>query len=413
MNGSRLHNALHSLFRVGVLATLCIAPTQWALEIRPKVYLSPADLALVFTAGVRFLDILATRTWRRLLPLPPWPLLLFVAFACASALIAPFKLLATKDLVQYAEYFVLGYWVFSAFLRDGERSARQALTALGIVTALVLGFALVHYFTPAVETLKVRGTFGNRNVLGGFLALALPLLFGGVLGVRPLWGKILLTLMLLAGLTVNLSGAAYFAVSGVIVCMAAARGPKWFIPVAALLIAWQAFVLPRLPRENDIAHFRSLALYSDSGAVERRYPDWQAAYSMTITHPWLGVGLGNYQKHVGQYYDNIPRQTGPSEPDIQNLYLVLAASVGLPALLAFLALLVCPIQAVRTAVRDGSDSRFSLRTALAQGVTGSLAAFAFTAVWHPLLVRGIGLPLVFLLAFAYHLAHEAKDAHGI
>jgi hypothetical protein len=33
-------------------------------------------------------------------------------------------------------------------------------------------------------------------------------------------------------------------------------------------------------------------------------------------------------------------------------------------------------------------------------------------VWHPLLVRGIGLPLVFLLALAHHLAeltpHDLK-----
>ena len=408
MTAPRLHNALAALFRAGVLATLFIAPTQWALEVRPKFYLSPADLALALTAGVWLLDILAARAWRRLLPLPPWPNLLFVALAAAAAAVAPFKALALKDLVQYAEYFVVAPLVFAAFLRDTPRAARLALAALGAATVCCLGLALLPFFTPGVEALNVRGPFGNRNVLGGFLALALPLAFGAALGARPFWAKAGLALVLLAGFTVNLSGASFFAVAGVIAALAAARGPRLFVPVAAVLVAWHALVLPRLPRENDLAHFQSVALYSAEGAVERRYPDWQAAYSMALTHPWLGVGLGNYQKHVGQYYDNIPRQTGPSEPDIQNLYLVLAASAGAPALLAFLAVLAC---AGRAALSASARAGRPQESAWALGAAGSLAAFAFTAAWHPLLVRGIGLPLVFVLTLAYHLnRNEATEA---
>ena len=237
MTGQRLHTVLLSLFRASVLVTLCIAPTQWALELRPKFYLSPADLTLAFTAGVWLLDIVVTREWRRLLPLPPWPHLLFVALACASALTATDKLSAFKDLVQFTEYFLVGYLLFAAFLRNDPRALKQALVALTAVTALILCLALIQYVKPGIETLKVRGTFGNRNVLGGYLALALPLLFGAMLGVRPLWGKLLLAALVVAGLAVNLSGAAALAVAGVIACMAAARGPKLFIPVAAVLLA--------------------------------------------------------------------------------------------------------------------------------------------------------------------------------
>jgi O-antigen ligase len=403
MTQQRLHTLLTSFFRFGVLITLCVAPIQWSFEPRPKVHLSPADLCLALTAGVWLLDTFVTRDWNRFLRLPPWPNLLFVIFASASALTAPDKAAAVKDLIQYAEYFVVGSMLFATFLRDDERAIRQALTLLAGVTALILGISLIHYFTSGTPNLLVRGTFGNRNVLGGFLALALPLCFSGVLAVRSFLQRAALMTLLFAGFLVNLSGASYFAVAVLIAGLSAARGPRLFIPVAAIMLLWQAYVLPRLPRENDLAHFQSVALYDGSGGVERRYPDWQAAYSMTLTHPWLGVGLGNYQKHVGQYYDNVPRQTGPSEPDIQNLYLVLAASAGVPALLAFLAMLFI---AVRSAVA------LPHRTALASGVAGSLCAFGLVAVWHPLLVRGIGLPLVFLLALAHHLAeltpHDLK-----
>lgn len=407
MTRQRLHTLLQSAFRWGVLVTLCVAPTQWSLEPRPKLHLSPADLSLAATAGIWFLDLLVCRDWRRLLRLPPWPHLLFVACAALSVRVAADKGAALKDLVQYVEYFLVGSMLFGAYLRDGDRLAvRRALILLGCVTAAVLGLALVHYFAGDEDPLSVRGSFGNRNVLGGFLALALPLCFAGALGARGWPLKAACAAMLAAGLAIDLSGASYFAVAGVVACMAAACGPKVFVPVAAGLILWQSAVLPRLPRENDLVHFQSVALYDGSGQAGRRYPDWQAAASMTLTHPWLGVGLGNYQKHVGQYYDQVPRQTGPSEPDIQNLYLVLAASCGLPALLAFLAMFV---SAACAAVRSVLARRGTPRAALSAGVLGALAAFAAAAVWHPLLVRGIGLPLVFLFALAQHLAQSEAD----
>jgi len=152
-----------------------------------------------------------------------------------------------------------------------------------------------------------------------------------------------------------------------------------------------------------VVHFRSLALYDDKGTVEKRYPEWQAAYNTVLTHPWLGVGMGNYQKRVGQFYDNVPQRTGPAEPDIQNLYLVLAASAGFPTLVLFIVFLAGAIRNARRAAAHGAG----MQVALGLGVGGALVAFAFTAVWHPLLVRGVGLPLVFVLALAQVLAENA------
>ena len=43
-----------------------------------------------------------------------------------------------------------------------------------------------------------------------------------------------------------------------------------FIPVALALVLWQACVLPRLPRENDLCHFESVALYDSAGQPARR-----------------------------------------------------------------------------------------------------------------------------------------------
>jgi putative inorganic carbon (hco3(-)) transporter len=281
-------------------------------------------------------------------------------------------------------------------LREDGQRARQALALLAAVTGAVLALALAQYFGGGDDPLAVRGTFGNRNVLGGFLALALPFCCAGLMGASQTAVKAVCAAMLAAGMIVNLAAASYFAVALVFLCMAAAKGARWFLTAAAAFLLLQNAVLQRLPRDNDVAHYRSVALYDESGEPERRYPEWQAAYSMALTHPWLGVGPGNYQKRIGQYYAQVPRRTGPSEPDTQNLYLVLAASLGLPGLIAFLAMLAYAAAAARgAAVNASGNVRW-----LAWGAAGALGAFALTAVWHPLLVRGLGLPLAFVLALA-------------
>ena len=472
-------NILKYAFGAGVLLTLFIAPTQLSLEPRKGFHLSPADLTLAFTAAVWLLDVVLRREWQRLRP-PPCVQVLFVAVAGLSFFVAQDKAFAIKDIVQLVEFFIVGHMLFAAYLREHEGAMRKALTVLFVATAINIGIAVAQYFNADVKVMDVCGTFGNRNVLGGYLALALPMLFAAMLGV---WQGVFVqtsrrmidlsgvlcfavAVVLVAGLMVNLSGASYFAVAMVLVCMAAryrrkdecfflndpqcvgiigssdgptaiftvVSSPEWlrrllvrcglleflkrlalqpllagcghhrvFIPLVACLLVAQVYVLPNLPRENDVVHFRSVALYDEDGVVVKRYPDWQAAYNAVLTHPWLGVGMGNYQKRVGEFYDNVPQRTGANEPDTQNLYLVLAASAGFPALLLFIVMLCGAVRRARRAAAHGPGQWLGL------GVGGALIAFAFTAVWHPLLVRGIGLPLAFVLALAQVLATGGKS----
>jgi O-antigen ligase len=111
---------------------------------------------------------------------------------------------------------------------------------------------------------------------------------------------------------------------------------------------------------------------------------------MSFEHPFVGMGPGSYQRNIGPFYDVVPRATGPNEPDTQNLYLVIASTMGYPALFAFLAILYA-------AWNDGRDQAAN---ALSRAAAAGIAAFAFAAIWHPLLVRGLGIPLIFMLAIA-------------
>ncbi len=386
---------LSRLFFYLACITILIAPTQWSIEIKKGIQLSPADITLMLAAGVWLLDILLRREWKELLALPPWSHILFIVCATASLLIASDKLSAVKEVVQYTEYFIVGYIVFDRFLRRFPNAVTYLLVILSITLTGITLLAVSQYLNPELADTDVCGTFGNRNVLSGFYALALPMLFACIIETRSWIARAALLILLLTALSVNLSGASYVAITLAAVLIAARHGLRWFVATAAVLILWQSLVLPRLPRENDLVLFRSVALYGEDGTVERRYPDWQAAGSIILTNPLLGVGPGCYQKHVGQYYDNMPRKTGAAEPDIQNLHLVIAASMGIPALLAFLAMFIAPFN---------KENIFPMKhTTLIHGAIGALGAFACTAMWHPLLVRGIGLPFVLLLVFTRYL----------
>lgn len=429
-----MKSTLHRVFGWCAFLTLLTAPTQLTLINNPR--LGVADILLVISAALCGIDLILSRRWHRALALlPHWSNLLFVLCATLSVSVAADRTEALKEVAQLVLYFVVGGVVFKAFLSEiGVRTKSTTPTAkglrlthrtvfagLGAVLAVVLGLALWQYLAPGSggarlfiepkaydiivnalggeeSPLLVCGTFGNCNVLGGYLTLALPFCMALLmLPQQRWWVRTICALLLLLGLTVVLSGAAYWALALTLTILAARRGLRWLLPTLLLLTLWQCEVLPRLPRENDLRHYSSVALYSGAGTPTRRYPEWQAAYNMIVTRPWLGVGLGNYQKQVGQYYAQIPNATGPNEPDTQNLFLVMAAAAGVPTLLALVVLLV---GGVVSAARSGKP-----------GVAGALAAFSATAIWHPLIVRGIGLPLVFVLVLAQMERCVAREVH--
>ncbi len=409
---------LDKIAGIGLVVVLALAPTQWSFSPAKGVNIAPADLLLIPVAACWLAAVLLTGRWRQWMPRPGnrlglwhhrfwpfWPHALFALAALFSVRVAADRADAVKEVVQLTLYFIVAPVLFFDFA--ASRSAAHTGRRLKILLAALLvpillngGAAVVQYLTPAVDTLFVRGVFLNRNVLGGWLALTTPVLFGLMLDGRQWLLRAALGLVLMAVLVVTLAGAAYGVIVGTFLLLAARRGAGVFLAVAAFLMLWQTEVLPHLPRENNLVHFRSTALYDENGTPERRYPEWQAAVSLIITHPLTGVGAGNYQREIGQYYDVVPNATGPAEPDIQNLYLVVAASMGLPALLALLALFGRAVfAAAGTALK-----RPTWQSGAASGLAAGIAAFALTAVWHPLLVRGIGIPLAAALALAHGIS---------
>lgn len=424
------------LFGPLALALLLIAPSQYGVSVA-GVNITPADLMLPVVFGTALIaGIIRVKSF-------PFANFIFLLLAFISCFFSVSVSGSLKEWIQYFLYFAVADRIADgAFCHGCEKWIRYAARLFVLIGACISVLALVQYFSTDPDVfplmlrpgLAVRGTFGNCNVLGGYLTLLLPFAFGMLLS-RPKEQRLplrivmdaALILLIAAGLFVCLSGAALFAICIVLFAMASIKS-KWLgILTAALLTGLFFYIAPETPRDNFTTAIRSLEIYnSDSGEIKyaenasvsfeageptRRYPQWQAAVMMSLDAPLTGVGPGMYKSQVGPYYESIPRSTGPSEPDIQNLYLIIGSTCGIPALLAFLAMIFGPVfglmpKALSQKPRSKSPEPKALSTEIENinyisfAASFAVLAFAITAIWHPLLVRGLGIPLVFMLVLA-------------
>lgn len=382
------------------------------------------------------------------------------------------SLWGVKEVVQFFEYYIAAYIVFTETFRD-RRWLERSVMALGLTVLLSLACGLALYFSESVHAVAVRGAgFANRNTFGGFLAMALPLLFGVALfSGRP--SQLMVgILILLAGLCVCLAGGPVLAICVGVLVVVSLKGkvPLLVTAVALMLLGWQ--VWPRMPRNNGAALLDSVLLYRQSDPYEiygggladildeqgahpltklkgrirageslgpsavptaddlswrwqKRYKEWQAALNMMARSPLFGVGAGGYQANVGVFYyqkdgdasHRMPRYATKNliEPDTHSGYMVWGASAGVPFLIIIFAMLV---RAARSAGRCFVSQSDSLKRGMAAGILGSLAAVAVVSVFGDPLVRGVGVTLVLLLAWAEALSRgdeieEARDTAGL
>ena len=402
---------IQRLFGAVALLALALSPTQRSFALA-GVNVTVADLLLAVAFG---LAVFTPGFFRRR---PPAETVAFVILVAVSALCAANLRDGLKEWMQIALYFLVGERVAATALAlGGEKWKRRACGVLLAVGGATAAMALVQYFSPDPDVfplclrpgLAVRGALGNNNVLCGFYALLLPFAFSLLFERgRPWWLRAALVLLAAAGLMTMLSGAALAIVAAVMSVTVFRRCRICGVVTALILLGAFFLVAPELPRDNFTAAIQSAEIYhSDSGSVRyskeengvltweageptRRYPEWQAALTMSFERPFIGIGPGAYQRNIGPFYDVVPRATGPNEPDTQNLYLVIASSMGYPALFAFLAILYAAWNAGRAQEADVCQ----------RAAAAGIAAFALAAVWHPLLVRGLGIPLVFMLALA-------------
>lgn len=401
---------------------LACAPTQYSFNVG-NAHLSIVDpliwlggLLICISAGIRillsktpgtsFMERLASFL-KEVLPLPEN--ILFVLLISLSFFKAESMTDSAKEIFQVVEYVIVAFVIFSKIRFSDKTLSRTAVLFLSLVSIVVLT-AVFQYFNSSVGVMDVKGTFGNRNTYGGFLAVTLPMILSIVLQIRDwrmkIWGLVVLST---AGITV-LSGAAAVGLlfAGSLICVFTSR--RVFLIWASIIAIAGILVLPALPRNNMEVLKQSIGLFDDNGQVKPRYTEWQASLQMWSEQPLLGVGLGNYQSQIGMNYGFLPVKEGPKEHDHNNLFLVFASTTGILGLIGLLTMLLFWFQRTVSAFfscKSGLNSVCaSHQQVLALGAMGAIAAFCITSIWTALLVRGVFLLFVIIVAATISLNRQ-------
>jgi len=415
-NISRWINGLETAL---LLLLVLFMPTQAALTIRRgpnATYIAWGDILTALVFALWIVLILLTRTpqgsgrWRTI-RVPSAPIWMVMFAAAVSFLNSPSVYQAFQErtggvksllgddrvrnalveLAQMTLYFLIGYTLLANLGSTRER-LRVALNFLFVLSTGVLAWGVVQYFVEP-EVVKVRATFGSQNIYGGFWAMVAPLILATGLLSQSRWVKLWAFLIVAIASFTLLSGGALLALVVVLPWLAArVRCRSGWAVFGVLVLGLGILSLGRTRTYREgIAQFVNLR--DAEGDLKKQYIEWQADANMLAERFLTGVGVGNYQLNVGTYYLHLPNKE-KMPLDSNNLFLVIASSMGITGLLAFIYLLRHYALVALTLYKHANDPE---RRAWALGCWGGLWGFAITSVNHALLVRGTGMLFIFFL----------------
>ncbi len=371
----------------------------------------------------------ARRAWRprplRVSPALRWSATLLIALTLASAVIQQAIAVVQSggsvamDLVPallVRNYFLSGQPLVTAMLlAEGlalllvvaDLGAENALGRECVLRMLVAGgaatasFNLLRLVTAAARqehpwatfvtyfvTLRVNVHYRDLNAAGSYFALVLPIAVVLVMRV-PAFAAVCATLIT-AGIWMTGSRTALAATLGIAVAscvLVLCRSPQrrrsviaglvFVVLAAAALWTWY-------PQRTYTA--------SSWWSLQTRIQLAKAALRMTSEHPVFGVGVGSFYQLSTAYVPDTLVALGKVRENAHNYYLQVAAELGIPGLLLFLAVLAT---ALRNAVRTAGTNL------VAWGVIAGLAAFLVTCMaGHPLLVSIVAYPFWIALGLA-------------
>jgi putative inorganic carbon (hco3(-)) transporter len=352
------------------LTTLLIgtALLVWLLRSHPGVFLTPTPFNLPFLA-------LALT-------------LLLSLFVGASSFGVDFAADTLVIMKRWVDPFLL-YILFVNLLRTKAEIRNVAVVMLVTITAAALLGFLEHWdrLEYAVGAKRrLQGLSEHSNTSGAFFVYYLfvfPALF---LTGRFTVGRFVLlavpTLLCLRVIMFTGSRGALLGVAVAALFLGLVRAR--FAIVGCLALALLAWANPQYVPSIVAARF---GILYDAGAAEtaediaeafeksaaQRIIIWRGALDMIADNPVLGVGYGAFPYLIGRYTDNTARVG-----DAHNVYLLIAAELGIPALLLFLLLIGLAFREAWRLYRRGEDPFLrGLGLGLAAGIVGLVVTGMF------------------------------------
>lgn len=280
--------------------------------------------------------------------------------------------------------FCLYIFLYYAVLYNihSKKQIKRMLWATLAAAFLVTFYGFYQYFTgldiTAMDwvdgeqfpelTVRVFSTLSNPNLLAGYLVTIMSLAIGFGCKAESRKGQaafFALTVLFGICLILTYSRGAWIS----LILITGAYGIYYNRKVFWLIVPLVGFLL--VLHNAFYERIVSIANPTDTSAA-MRMALWQSTLAMIVEKPFLGIGWGSYWM-VYPHYDFFLNDPNTTIYHAHNMYLNIAAEVGIPGLIAFLGVLYSHGRAGLTVVKN-KQNRWSVGLAL--GVLFALIGIA-------------------------------------
>ena len=379
--------------RAFACATVALAPVEgYLLAVHGQLAkLAPALLAVTWVA-VRVRD----REWPR-----PHPVHALLALFAVVVLVSAGVHVAEPYALEYTLRW-LPFLLVTAILVDvaSREVPIRMLLASAVAGAAVAGGGALYSLIAEGES-RASGPLDDPNDLAHVLVAALPLVVPLVAGRRKSLSVLALVAcaVLVAGAAATFSRGGGLALGAAVLWLVARRVLSLRVLAAAVgvlaLLALGGAVVAR----DELAKALQEKSFIASTNVDTRELRWQAAARILTDNPLLGVGPGGFRAEYPGASHNA--EIDEQSPVAHNMYLEVAAELGLPGFLFFVALIGAAVVASERALRAGADR---------SQMVAVQAALLATAVASTFLSEQYYLPLWLMIAVA--CAAELRTGSG-
>lgn len=370
-------------FWVALIGGLLLLPPRFLPEaVQPDLtlYRPALTMLLVLFWPIRWLAY-RQLTRRTPLDLPLWLLLLWL----------PVNYWASADKAlswEAISYLLFGVTAYLALINWPPAQQRPHLigwTILMLGIGLTLAAPLLSqlalsklFHLPALDELlqRLHGLVPgevNVNRIAGTLVLTIPLPVA--LALRRDWSRRrwlsigcgLLAVLMSGALILTQSRSAYLATTVAIALIFALRWPKLWYAIPILIVIGVIVTIQIGPRAV-------LDEVSSGGALnglEGRLELWSRAIYAISDFPFTGIGVGTFERVIPLLYPLFTIGPDVTITHAHNLLLQVGVDLGLPGLIAYLALFVNVFALIAMTLRRRTAA---LNWALAAGAAGGLVA---------------------------------------
>ena len=336
-----------------------------------------------------------------------WLILAFLAWVALTTVTSihwPTALLGKprryEGLLSFVNYAVI-YFLVLQFADQASRIRRLA-QSLFWASVIVAGYGLlqfaglefVQWGTLPFETNRAFSTYGNPDLLGGFLIFSVTVALGlALLEQRLAWRLVYWVGFGLNGLALIVAftrgawigGAVSLVLLGVIAWRqrATMRRIDW-APAGASIAVGAAVIWRSLSNPNEVMNFgkRLASIFQFSGGSgQTRTEIWQAAIAAVKERPILGYGADTFRLVFPTFkpVEYVRDAGGSSVADnVHDYPLQLAAGIGIPGMLLFYGIFVwAGVRSFSTVFRRSSDPTRLILGAFWAAAVGYLVQLLF------------------------------------